>query len=392
MRVLMFGWEFPPFNSGGLGTACYGLTKRLSEKNVELILVLPHPCDVDFAKVISFRNMKIIKMNFLLKAYATSQSYSKERKEGKQGNIYCNSLFEEVERYGQVAREIAAEEHFDIIHAHDWLTIKAGIEAKKISGKPLVLHIHSTEIDRTGGNNVNTYVYEIEKKGMEEADLIIAVSNFTKEKIMRFYGIKSDKIIVVHNATEPASDEQFEFSDFKKQGIVIFVGRITLQKGPDYFIYAARRVLDFMPNTKFIIVGDGDMKGFIMNKIAEMGMADKVLFAGFLRGKEIEKIYKMADLYVMPSVSEPFGLTALEALSNKTPALISKQSGVSEVVSHCLKADFWDIDEMTNKIVSVLRYKELKECLSENGSNEVKKFSWEEAAQKCIDVYNRLVG
>lgn len=386
----MFGWEFPPFNSGGLGTVCYWLTRKLAEKNVDLTLVLPHPCDIDFAKTISFGNIKFIRMNFLLKPYITSMNYKKER---KNHNIYCKSLFEEVERYAEAARDIALTEDFDVIHTHDWLTVKAGIEAKKISGKPLVLHIHSTEWDRTGGNNINTYVYEIEKKGMEEADLIIAVSNFTKEKIIRYYGINSDKIVVIHNAVEPPSDEEFEFTNFKKNhGIVLFVGRVTLQKGPDYFVYAARRVLDFEPNARFIIVGDGDMKSMIINKIAELGISDKVLFAGFLRGKEIEKAYKMADLYVMPSVSEPFGLTALESASNKTPVLISKQSGVSEVIRHCLKVDFWDIDEMANKIVNVLRYRELRECLSENGGNEVKRFSWDEAAERCIEVYNRLTG
>lgn len=388
MKVLMFGWEFPPFNSGGLGTVCYWLTRKLAEKNVNLILVLPHPCNIDFARVISFGNIKIIRINSFIKPYITSASYMTEK---KKNNIYCSSLFDEVERYAEAAKDIAVSEEFDVIHVHDWLTIKAGVEAKKISGKPLVLHIHSTEWDRTGGNNVNTNVYEIEKRGMEYADLIIAVSNFTKEKIVKYYGINSSKIIVIHNAVEPASEEQFEFSDFKKNHkIVLFVGRVTLQKGPDYFVYTAKRVLDFEPNARFIIVGEGDMKGFILNKIAELGIADKVLFAGFLRGKEIEKIYKMADVYVMPSVSEPFGITPLEALSNKTPVLISKQSGVSEVIKHCLKADFWDIDEMANKIVSVLRYKELKECLSEEGGREVKKFSWEEVADKCIEVYNRF--
>ncbi|MFH1249032.1 MAG: glycosyltransferase family 4 protein [archaeon] len=393
MKVLMFGWEFPPFNSGGLGTACYWLTKKLSEKNVEVLLVLPHPCDVDFAKVVSpFKNLKLIKMNFFLKPYVTSISYREEIKKRK-SPVYSGSLFEEVERYGISARNIAENEIFDVIHAHDWLTIPAGIEAKRVSKKPLVLHIHSTEFDRTGGNNMNTHVYEIEKRGMREADLIIAVSNYTKEKIIRYYGIDSNKIIVVHNSVDPSSPEEFQFSDFKKNNkIVLFVGRITLQKGPDYFIYTAKRVLDFYPNVRFLIVGEGDMKSFIMNKVAEMGIADKVLFAGFLRGKDLEKIYKMADLYMMPSVSEPFGITALESIANKTPILISKQSGVSEVITHCLKTDFWDIDDMANKIVNVLKYHELRECLSEHSAHEIKKFSWDEAADKCIEVYNRVSG
>lgn len=389
----MFGWEFPPFNSGGLGTACYGLVKSLSKKNINVSLVLPFPCEIDFAKVVknyNIKNVKIKKVDYLLKPYATSETYEKELKCA--GKKYSNSLIEEVRRYAAEAEDIARNEDFDVIHAHDWLTYEAGIIAKKISGKPLVIHVHATEFDRTGGNGVNTVVYEIEKRGMEKADLIIAVSNFTREKIMKYYGISSDKILVVHNAVEEFGSEYYGFPLKENKKIVLFLGRITLQKGPDYFVYMSKIVSDFIPNVKFVVAGDGDMKKIMIDKAAQMGILDRYLFTGFIRGKDIEMAYKMADVYVMPSVSEPFGITPLEAMANGTPTIISKQSGVAEVVVHALKTDFWDIEEMANKIVSILRYPGLKETLKVNSLNEVKKFNWDEVASKCINAYERCIG
>ena len=227
---------------------------------------------------------------------------------------------------------------------------------------------------------------------MHKADRIIAVSNFTKNKIMTHYGVPSEKINVVHNAVDFSQhyyDENFEIK--KTDKVVLFLGRITLQKGPDYFVYAAKKVLEQEKNVKFVIAGSGDMEPFIIEKAAELGIADKVLFAGFLNQDYVERAYKMADVYVMPSVSEPFGITALEAMKNKTPTIVSKQSGVSEVVRHCLKADFWDVNELSNKIITLLRYPTLHETLKDNGYLEVKKFSWDVPAQKCIDIYNELI-
>ena len=395
MKVLMFGWEFPPLSSGGLGTACYGLTKSLSKKGVEITFVLPYSFDAnnaDFVKLISAGNIKIRKIASALQPYMTSQEYKKSLGKKSSPKIYGSTLFDEVYRYTLAAEKIAEEEDFDIIHCHDWMTFGAGIRAKRKKNKPLVLHVHATEHDRTGGHQVNQHVYDLERYGMHKADKVIAVSNFTKNKIMTHYGMPSEKISVVHNAVDFSQhyyDESFEIN--KTDKVVLFLGRITLQKGPDYFIYAAKKVLEHEKNVKFIVVGSGDMEPFIIEKAAELGIADKVLFAGFLNDEYVEKAYKMADIYVMPSVSEPFGITALEAMKNKTPVIMSKQSGVSEVIRHCLKVDFWDVNEISNKIIALLRYKPLHETLKDDGYFEVKNFNWDTPAEKCIQVYNELI-
>jgi glycosyltransferase involved in cell wall biosynthesis len=406
MKVLMFGWEFPPFNSGGLGTACYGLTKGLHKQGAEIIFVLPSAdtsLKAEFVRIVSAeqsRHMKRILIKSIIKGYMSSGEYQKEysqvwksNKDSKKGFLYGKDLFEEVDRFAKNAALIASEEEFDVIHCHDWMTYLAGIEAKKISGKPLILHMHATEFDRTA-DHPNQAIYDIERYGLEQADKIIAVSSFTKNKIIKNYSISSDKIEVVHNAVE-FNENKFKKESFKikeNDKIVLFLGRITIQKGPEYFVYAAKKALEIDPNIKFIFAGDGDMTPFIIEKTAELGIADKVLFTGFLRGADIDRAYQMADLYVMPSVSEPFGITPLEAMRNDTPVIISKQSGVSEVINHCLKVDFWDIDQLANKILSVLRYPELSECLKENGVSEVKRFNWEIPAKKCIEVYSQSTG
>jgi glycogen synthase len=402
MKVLMFGWEFPPFNSGGLGTACYGLTKGLANNDINVTFVVPHmpkQAQADYVKLISAGNLASIKLKSVktnLVGYMTPEEYSEsmilKRNIKGQKSMYGKNLFTEVYKYSQRAKLIAKHEDHDVIHAHDWMTYQAGIEAKKVSGKPLVIHVHATEFDRTGGNGVNQLVYDLEKKGMDESDAIIVVSNFTKEKIINHYGVNPDKITVVHNAVE-FNDHNFNEEDFgmkDENKVVLFLGRITLQKGPDYFIDTAKKVLEIQSNTRFVIAGNGDMATSIINRAANLGIADKVLFTGFLKGKEIDKAYQMADLYLMPSVSEPFGITPLEAIRNGTPAIISKQSGVSEVLNHCIKVDFWDIEKMANKIVSLLRYTEAHESLKENGSREIKKFNWNNPAKQCVHVYNKL--
>lgn len=395
----MFGWEFPPITMGGLGVACEGLVRGLVNHNVKVTFVLPRklPVNVPYVKFVSASLNEIDKtyVNSLLTPYMTSEEYTQTINElEKNGNfeMYGKSLFQEVERYAISAATISSKEEFDIIHAHDWLTYKAGVNAKKASGKKLVVHVHATEFDRTGGNGINSYVYEIEKYGMENADAVICVSNFTKRKVIENYGIPESKIRVVHNAidnTDRRTEEKNPFKQGKK--VVLFLGRITLQKGPDYFLYVAKRVLDYYPNVVFIMAGSGDMERFSIETAVRLGLADKVFFTGFLRGEDINRAYKMADLYVMPSVSEPFGLTPLESIMNGTPALISKQSGVSEVLNHCLKADFWDIDDMANKIIGVLKYKELHHCLKENSFNEVKKINWNDSAAKCLKIYNEVL-
>lgn len=411
LKVLMFGWEFPPFNSGGLGTACKGLVKGLSNLKISTTFILPKKVDknalssfplfkVVFAneKFKIQKNLKIREINSFLSPYITSKGYQTayEKLLMKESSIYSSNLFNEVLRYGKEGREIALAENFDIIHAHDWLSYPAGIAAKKATGKPLVVHIHATEFDRTGGGNgVNQQVYEIEKEGFQQADKIIAVSGFTKNRLIEHYGIDSNKITVVYNAIEQRdlSSVTSDLKELKKTGqkIVLSLGRITIQKGIDYFLKAAQKVLEKNKNVFFIIAGTGDMKTQLIEEAASMGISDKVLFVGFVKDENVTEIYQMADLYVMPSVSEPFGLTPLEALTCGTPILISKQSGVSEVFSHCLKVDFWDINQMANKILAVLKYNELKEELSYNGGKEVKKINWIDSANKCIEIYREVL-
>jgi len=400
MRVLMFGWEFPPFHSGGLGVACEGLAKALALQGVQVIFVLPKKLDYSypFCKIIfASENLEIKAVNSLLKPYLTSSTYKELADKIGLKNFYASDLFREVLDYGHNAQRIAKKESFDIIHAHDWLSFPAGIAAKKISKKPLVVHVHATEFDRTG-SNPNPVVFAIEKIGMEQADIVVAVSQFTKNKIVENYGIDEAKIKVVHNAIDQNFFNQElkspnELLDLKKAGkkIVLFVGRITLQKGPDYFLKAAAMVLQFNPNVIFIVAGSGDMARQIIEQAAGAGIADNFLFAGFLTGDDLKKAYQAADLFVMPSVSEPFGLTALESVALGTPVLLSKQSGVSEVIKNCLKVDFWDIDEMTNKILACLNYPVLNATLQEESQKELNRISWETSAKKCLNIYNDLV-
>ncbi len=398
MKVLMFGWEFPPMNTGGLGTACYGLTKGIMQKGVSVTLVLPQALPgVAGNGMLKIRNVnmaqvKVRAVKSPISAYMTPSEYESRMLEAKgMRPMYGSNLFEEVERFAKEAAMIAKEEDFDVIHAHDWMTYKAGIAANEISGKPLVVHVHATEFDRTGGQGVSPQVYEIERQGMEKADCVIAVSNYTKKMVMEHYGISDKKIWVVHNAIDKEDIPELET---KKQTTktVLYLGRITLQKGPDYFIEAAKKALEADPEIRFVIAGSGDMGPRVIERVAELGIGQNVLFTGFLRDSEIHQAYRMADLYVMPSVSEPFGITPLEAAMNHTPAMVSKQSGVKEVLKHCLQVDFWDVDQMANKMVAVLRYKELQAELEKNGYAEASRMSWSKPGQQCVDVYNEIIG
>lgn len=417
MKVLMFGWEFPPFNKGGLGTACYGLTRGLRNNNVDVTFVVPKaPRNVkgDYVNLLVADNFytdsgddfKIVSINSLLSAYMDDEKYSstltkvktarkKEDVDDWSDDIYGGDLYSEVFRYAGKSRLVSAMEDHDIIHAHDWMAYPAGIEAHRVSGKPLVVHIHATEFDRTGGN-CNPKVYDIERAGLHAADKVIAVSNLTKRRVVESYGVDPDKVFVVHNAVD-FDTKKFNKSELKasdEDKVILFLGRITMQKGPEYFLQAAKKVIDYSPdsNVKFVFAGTGDMEGKMIELAAELGISDKVHFEGWVTGPDIDRLYSLADLYVMPSVSEPFGITPLEAMRNNTPVLISKQSGVSEVVNHAMKIDFWDVDEMAEKMLAVLHYTPLQSTLAENGSKEVKKFNWDEPAAKCIDVYEYVLG
>src|SRR3989344_3160483 len=398
IKVLMFGWEFPPHNSGGLGTACFGLTRALAREDVEVLFVLPKRVAVtaEYARLLfaDEGTIRIQEVASSLTPYVTASRYSEEF--GRIGDsLYGPTLFDEVRRYALRAREIAAREQFDIIHAHDWLSFLAGLAAKEVSGKPLVLHMHATEFDRTGGQGVNSDVYAIEQRAMQAADKIIAVSNYTKQKIVEQYGIHPEKVSVVHNGIDVEDYthqiERLETLRANGNKVVLFTGRLTVQKGPEYFIRAAKRVLYFCPNTLFVIAGSGDMEYRLMQEAASLGISDRVLFVGFVRGAELDALYRTADLFVMPSVSEPFGITPLESVINCTPVLLSKQSGVAEVLTHALKADFWDTDELANKMVSVLEHDALQSTLSSYGSAEVHGLTWKRAAEKCVSIYHDLL-
>ncbi len=388
MKVLMFGWEFPPYHSGGLGTACHGLTRGLANANVDVTLVLPHATediDADFLTAVSVGNLKQVRITAALRPYLTPAAYAP-----RTNSLYGQDLFEEVERYAQHASAVAQHEQFDIIHAHDWMTFKAGIAAKEKTKKPLVVHVHATEFDRTGGNGIHPQVSRIEGDGMRAADKVIAVSQFTKQKIVDFYGIPEQKIEVVHNAVDfPVTLPRARFPTTKT--VVLFLGRITLQKGPDYFIAAARRVLEHDDHFLFILAGSGDMEAQVIEQAAAGGIADRVLFTGFLRGEDVQRAYRMADIYVMPSVSEPFGITPLEAISCGVPCIISKQSGVSEVITHCLKVDFWDVEELANKIISLARSPEAQHCMRRNAAREVAALDWTDAAEQCRAIYEEML-
>lgn len=398
MRVLMFGWEFPPHNSGGLGTACFGLTRALAGRKIEVLFVLPKKVGVSasFMNILfaDTKQVKFLEVDSVLKPYVTSEGYVRERDRAI-ADIYGNTLLQEVRRYALRAREIAKKERFDVIHAHDWLSFLAGLEAKRVSGKPLILHIHATEFDRTGGQGVNQQVYDIERMAMEEADGIIAVSNFTKQKIVQHYGIPAGKIEVVHNGIDECDYQNIpdKLNELKQAGakIVLFAGRITIQKGPEYFVRAAKRVLEVDPNVLFLVAGSGDMERQMMLEAAYLGISDRVMFVGFLRGDDLNAAYRAADLFVMPSVSEPFGITPLESIIAGSPVLISKQSGVSEVLTHALKTDFWDTEDMANKILGVVLHRSLWETLWGNSREEVKRINWAAAAEKCVRYYEQIL-
>jgi len=412
-KVLMFGWELPPFNSGGLGVACYELAESLSGKNTKITFILPTKhdikipfMDVDFAvdnhsnksNHFSSKSVSVQSIDSPLSPYLNEKSYFETIKNhGNKGNsnqIYGDTLVDEVYRYGESAAKIAETKEFDVIHAHDWLSFPAGIKAKKVSHKPLIVHVHALEYDRSHEFGVNPQVCAIEKAGMDNADKVIAVSAYTKSRIIKFYGIPEDKIEVVHNGIKFSHKptKKLSLKSIKSGGkkMVLFVGRITYQKGVDYLISAAYKALQINPKIIFMIVGSGDMTYQIIEQAAHFGISDKVFFPGFLRGDDLENIYRSADLYVMPSVSEPFGLVALEALSNKVPVIVSKQSGAAEVIRHSLKVDFWDTDELANKIIAVINNPSLRESLSRYGHKEVFDCTWDNAADKCIALYNKL--
>jgi glycogen(starch) synthase len=426
MRVLMFGWEFPPHISGGLGTACFGLTRGLAKHNVEMLFVVPKAYgdedqsavrivpaeDIDISHTTVeleefWKKISYLEVSSNLIPYVGPEEFEKIMSETQLDDVqenkstsshkfkftgkYGKDLMKEVSRYALVAASIAAKEDFDVIHAHDWLTYLAGITAKMVSGKPLVVHIHATEFDRSG-ENVNQVVYDIERQGMQMADKVIAVSHLTRNTVIERYGIPEDKVITVHNAVDfSGNGPTAGIQKHVPEKVVTFLGRITFQKGPDYFVEAASKVIKKYPNVRFVMAGSGDMLNRMIRRAAELEISHKFHFTGFLKGAEVNTMFAMSDVYVMPSVSEPFGISPLEAMKSNVPVIISKQSGVAEILRHAIKVDFWDIDSMADSIYGLLNYDALSTYFKRYGQQEVDSLKWENAAFEVKEIYQSLL-
>lgn len=422
MNVLMFGWEFPPNISGGLGTACYGIVSGLAScgdvkvtfvvpktygnepsENVQLISAEKIPAGSEIFKTLNSGTISFVDVPSKLVPYLTPESFSEkyqfhtEKKELSEvvqegakihfSGKYGPNLFDEINNYAIVAKTIAKENKFDLIHAHDWLTFPAGVAAKQISGKPLVIHVHSTDFDRSGGA-INPAIYAIEKQGMEEADEIITVSNLTKKRLIDQYQIPSKKITTVYNAIEPETESIRTLKKHKhKEKIVTFLGRITIQKGPEYFAEVARMVISRVKNVHFVMAGSGELRNKIIELCAQYGISDRFHFTGFLKGPEVTEMLHRSDLFIMPSVSEPFGIVPLEAMQANVPIIISHQSGVAEIIRNAIKTDFWDVHAMADAVHGILKYKKLSKTLAFEGKKEVDKLNWENSAREIRQVY-----
>lgn len=426
----MFGWEFPPHIAGGLGTACYGMTRGLARNGVEVVFVMPRAYgdeDQRFVRVVNASDVETIgtrdhefseelleKVSFIhidsnMLPYISPEEYATYHDEfvrsgrthewtdvWKQrytfSGKYGANLMEEVARYAMVAAQVAKdlEGQFDVIHAHDWLTYFAGIAAKRVSGKPLVVHMHATEFDRSG-ENINRRVYAIEKAGMQAADRVIAVSELTRRIVIGKYGIPAEKVVTVHNAVRFGESEEAAPERAVKDKVVTFLGRITYQKGPDYFVEAAAKVLQRVSDVRFVMAGSGDLMNHVVRRVAQLGIADRFHFTGFLKGGEVQRMFRLSDVYVMPSVSEPFGISPLEAMRSGVPVIISRQSGVAEVLDYAIKVNYWDVDALADAIYGLLTYPALGRMFASKGLEEVTGLKWTNAAAKIKTVYETVV-
>ena len=428
MRVLMFGWEFPPHIAGGLGTACKGIVEGLAHNGVETLFVMPSASgdeDQSCTRIINasdvavqnvsetvdefLNKVKFIHVDSNIVPYVDPDEYfeaiekmkrehSTETTVGfgqkfKFSGKYGANLMEEVSRYAQVGGTIALQhkDEFDIIHAHDWLTYLAGIAAKELTGKPLVVHVHATSYDRGSEDMIDTRVLAIEKRGMQAADKVVAVSELTRNIVINKYGISPDKVVAVHNAVDFSGRENIEVERGVKDKVVTFLGRITFQKGPEYFIDAAAKVLKRTKNVRFVMAGSGDMMNRAIRQVAKLGIADRFHFTGFLRGADVQKMFALSDVYIMPSVSEPFGISPLEAMRSNVPSIISYQSGAAEILKYAFKVDFWDVDAMADDIYALLQYPALSSFAAKQGLDEVNALKWDHATAKLKTIYESLI-
>ncbi|MFZ4725208.1 MAG: glycosyltransferase family 4 protein [Paludibacter sp.] len=416
MKALMFGWEFPPHILGGLGTASYGLTKGMAlQPDMEITFVIPKPHgdeDQSFLKIIGACNVPVVwKENswehvqqrigktmhpdeyFWLRngiKYDFNRIYTNELGCIDFSGRYPDNLIEEIANYEAVASVLAHQMDFDIIHSHDWLTFPAGAFAKQISGKPLVIHVHATDFDRSRGQ-VNPTVYNIEKRGMDAADHIMTVSDLTRRIVIEKYHQDPRKVTTVHNAVDPLPDADSFTKTPRKDKVVTFLGRITMQKGPEYFVEAAHQVLQKTQNVRFVMAGSGDMMNAMIDLAAKRGIADRFHFTGFLKGRQVHEMLAESDVYIMPSVSEPFGISPLEAMQVGTPSIISKQSGCAEILTHAIKTDYWDIDAMADAIYAIVKNPAMHKSLQELGRNEVNNIRWQDAGLKVRGIYESVM-
>ena len=428
MRVLMFGWEFPPHIAGGLGTACEGIVKGLAYNGVETLFVMPSASGDEDQSVTTIINasdvavdnvsetveeyldkVKFIHIGSNLVPYADPEEFGKLVEEDKKRQVkdfsisfgqkfkfsgkYGANLMEEVARYAMVGGTIAMQrkDEFDVIHAHDWLTYYAGIAAKELTGKPLVVHVHATSFDRGTEDMIDSRVFSIEKRGMEAADKVIAVSDLTRNIVINKYGIDPSKVVTVHNAVDFSGRENLQVERGVKDKVVTFLGRITFQKGPEYFIEAAAKVLKRTTGVRFVMAGSGDMMNRCIRHAARLGISDRFHFTGFLRGTDVQKMFALSDVYIMPSVSEPFGISPLEAMRSNVPSIISNQSGAAEVLKYAFKVDFWDVDAMADDIYALLNYPALANFAAKEGYEEVNRLKWNHAAAKMKKVYESVI-
>ncbi len=427
MRVLMFGWEFPPHIAGGLGTACYGIVKGLAYNGVDSIFVMPSASgdedksvdiinasdvavDTVSTSVDEFLDrVKFVHIGTNMVPYVNPEEFSElvssERKrEVKDFRVqygqkyrfsgkYGANLMEEVARYAMVGGTIAMQhrDEFDVIHAHDWLTYLAGIAAKELTGKPLVVHVHATSYDRGSEDQIDTRVLGIERRGMLAADKVVTVSDLTRNIVINKYGIDPSKVVTVHNAVDFSGRENIHVERGVSDKVVTFLGRITFQKGPEYFIEAAAKVLKRTEHVRFVMAGSGDMMNRCIRHVARLGISDRFHFTGFLRGDDVQKMFALSDVYIMPSVSEPFGISPLEAMRTGVPSIISKQSGAAEVLNYAFKVDFWDVDAIADKIYALLKYPALSDFSARVGYDEVNTLKWNNATAKLKAVYESIV-
>lgn len=420
MKVLMFGWEYPPLITGGLGTACYGLSQSMSRLVSKITFVLPKikgyvdagslqmvdasDYEVASEREFSQQNVEVISIQSTLRPYINETDYKRDvsqlvrRREKSQGRAgspfsgdYGDDLYAEVLRYAEAAGPIALAESYDVIHAHDWMTFLAGIKAREMTGKPLVVHVHALELDRAG-EQVHPEIFRIEKEGMRQADRVVAVSERTKKLIVARYGIEADKVEVVHNGVMPLLGHQLKRrSKPFREKLVVFLGRVTMQKGPEYFLEAAYLVHRKLKNVRFVMAGNGDLLPKVILRMAELRLTDRFHFTGFINDQGRNQLLSMADLFVMSSVSEPFGITPLEALQHDVPVIVSKQSGVAEVLQHTIKVDFWDVRRMSDAIINVLTHEALTKQLIEGGRRDMEAIHWDHGAEKIVNIYKGMI-